>query len=370
MIGLDVAQDRITQIHVDGGGVLSADAGSGETSLDVEQSGGLAPGARIRVFDAPNSAAGFMDAFYRSISENLVDTLSVSWGQAEELSLEPVVGVDRTPELIAFHQIFLEAGVQGISVFAASGDSGAFDVNDAFNDPVDNVLTVDRPSADPAITAAGGTTTPVVISFQGVTPKLVVAKEQVWGWDYIENFLVQNVGPQFAHVLFPVGTGGGVSTFWRRPPYQAPTAGIRRTEPGQSIVFQGIDLLDLPANFPGRNVPDISLNADPFTGYIVFSTTDGGLIDGFGGTSFVAPQLNGVSALFTQATKGRVGFWNPMLYRFQRSNSRALQAGIVDIVGGDNWFYTGVKGYEPGAGLGVLDVAKLLNAVRLQGQSN
>jgi subtilase family serine protease len=37
MIGLDVKPNRITQVHVDGGGVTSSDAGSGETTLDVEQ---------------------------------------------------------------------------------------------------------------------------------------------------------------------------------------------------------------------------------------------------------------------------------------------------------------------------------------------
>src|SRR3954471_559859 len=57
LIGLDVLPNRITQIRVDGGAPLSSDDGSGETSLDVEQSGGLAPRARIRVYDAPNSAA-------------------------------------------------------------------------------------------------------------------------------------------------------------------------------------------------------------------------------------------------------------------------------------------------------------------------
>src|SRR5262249_32179709 len=158
-----------------------------------------------------NSDAGFMDAFYRSISENLVDALSVSWGLAEPFHFEAVVGVDNTPEFIAFHQVFLEAGVQGISIFSSSGDSGAFDVNDAFNDRVDNALSVDSPTADPAITSAGGTTTPVVLTVRGVTPKIVVTKEQVWGWDYIENFLVQNLGPQFLHLFFPGGTGGGVS---------------------------------------------------------------------------------------------------------------------------------------------------------------
>ena len=85
------------------------------------------------------------------------------------------------------------------------------------------------------------------------------------------------------------------------------------------MILQGVDLLDLPAHFAGRNLPDVSLNADPETGYLLFSTEDGGLIAGHGGTSFVAPQLNGISALISQATGGgRLGLWNPMLYRFKR----------------------------------------------------
>jgi kumamolisin len=371
LIGLDVLANRITQIRVDGGAPLSAADGSGETSLDVEQSGGMAPQAAIRVFDAPNSAAGFMDAFYRAISENIVDSLSVSWGSAEEFYSEAVVGVDRTGELAAFHQVFLEAAAQGISVFAASGDSGAYDINDAFDDPVDNVLSVDIPAADPAITAAGGTTTPVQLNAGPGTPTLVVAHEQAWSWTYIENYLISlGFAPPGDTSLFPVGTGGGVSVMWPRPGYQAQTAGLRRTEPGQAVVFQGDTLLTLPAGFKGRNLPDVSLNADPFSGYIVFSTTDGGLLDGFGGTSFVSPQLNGISALLAQGTHGRVGFWNPMLYRFQRGFPHAPQSPIVDVVGGDNWFYAGVPGYEPATGVGVLDVARLLAAMRLENAFN
>ena len=30
-----------------------------------------------------------------------------------------------------------------------------------------------------------------------------------------------------------------------------------------------------------------------------------------------------------------------------------------DIKAGDNWFYKGIGGYEPGAGIGTLDVANL-----------
>jgi subtilase family serine protease len=369
LIGLDVDPGRITQVHVDGGGPLSAADGSGETALDVEQSGGLAPGAKIIVYDAPNTDFGFIDLFYKAASDNLVDTLSVSWGSAEEFYFQSVVGVDRTGELFAFHQAFLESAAQGISLFAASGDSGAFDINNAFNDPVNNVLTADHPSIDPAITAAGGTTTPVVLTAGPGTPDLVVPTEQVWGWDYVENYLVGLFGDSFVHAFFPVGGGGGVSVFWRVPLYQLGTHGLRKTESGQSIIFDDgsgtgpQDLLDLPANFAGRNSPDVSLDADPFTGFLIFSTPDGGLISGFGGTSFVAPQLNGISALLNQSSGGRLGLLNPMLYRFKRIYAGSSASPLVDITKGDNWFYAGVAGYEPGAGLGVLNVANLAAAI-------
>lgn len=367
LIGLTVDPNRITQVHVDGGGELSAEAGTGETCLDVEQSGGLAPGARMIVYDAPNSDAGFIDLFYKAASDNLVDTMSVSWGLSEVFFYEAVVGTDDTPQMIAFHQAFLEAAAQGISVFAAAGDAGAFDINDAFNSPVANVLTVDHPAADPAITAAGGTTVPVTFNLGPGTPDLVVTQEQVWGWDFVENYLVAVLGPDFIHALFPVGGGGGVSTFWRVPAYQRGTAGIRKTEPNQSIIFDDgtgpVDLLDLPANFAGRNLPDVSLNGDPISGYLLFSTPDGGLGAGFGGTSFVAPQLNGIAALVSQAAGNkRLGLINPMLYRFKRTTSGA-SAALVDITAGNNWFYAGVPGYNPGAGLGVLNVANFAAAV-------
>jgi kumamolisin len=370
LIGLDVDPNRITQIHVDGGGELSGPAGSGETCLDVEQSGGLAPGAKVIVYDAPNTDSGFVDLFYRAVSDNRVDSLSVSWGSAEVFSFEAVGGVDATGQLKAFHQVFLEAAAQGISMFASSGDNGAFDINDGFNSPVANVLTVDAPAADPAITAAGGTTTPLTFNLGPGTPDLVVSTEQVWGWDYIESYFIAVRGPQFLHAFFPVGGGGGVSTFWGVPEYQKHTHGIRKTEPNQSIIFDDgsgtgpQDLLDLPAHFAGRNLPDVSLDGDPVSGFLLFSTEDGGLLAGFGGTSFVAPQLNGISALVSQSAGGRLGLWNPMLYRFKNSFGGGASSPLVDITAGDNWFYAGVRGYDAGAGLGVLNVASFAAAVR------
>src|SRR5581483_4953864 len=135
-----------------------------------------------------------------------------------------------------------------------------------------------------------------------------------WAWDYFQDYITANYGAAFYDTnYFPVGGGGGVSLNWLVPPYQKKTHGVKRSEPGQSVIYYpnypdlsgGQDLIDLPAGFPGRNVPDLSLNADPYTGYLVYF--QGTWLDGFGGTSFVAPQLNGIFEVIGQSIRGRIG---------------------------------------------------------------
>jgi subtilase family serine protease len=370
-IGLKTKPKRITQVHVDGGGAF--DDGSGETALDVEQSGGLAPFADIIVYDAPNAGSGFIDAFAQAVSDNKAESISTSWGSPEifnfaALNVDGASDTDTTDvgDLVAYHQVFMEAAAQGQSMFAASGDSGAYDTvrglgygtdPGTFNAP----LTVDSPASDPYITAAGGTTRPFTYSFRS-GPTAAITKESVWGWDYIQNYFDTNVGTGIVD-LFSVGGGGGVSVYWHTPFYQLFTSGIRSSEKGQTLTYNDPDTgpftyLKLPAKFHGRNVPDISLNADPETGYTLVSSTDGGLLSE-GGTSFVAPQLNGISALLRQSTGHRIGLWNPQVYAMQAVFGYGKYTPFTDITNGDNWFYKGVHGYEPGAGIGVLDVTNL-----------
>ncbi len=371
-IGLSVKPNRITQVHVDGGGELSSDAGSGETSLDVEQSGGLAPGAKIVVYDAPNTDAGFIDVFYKAVSDNVADTLSVSWGGSEIYNFEvPGISNDTLAEFEVIHQVMAEAAAQGISTFAASGDDGAYDTNT--NQPYPNfskILTVDSPASDPYIVAAGGTTVPADI--QAKHGVVHVATEQVWGEDYWNPYLVANYGPSMMDYYFSGGGGGGVSIYWPTPAYQLLTPGIRRTEPNQQWIYypnspdmsQQQHLTTLPANFRGRNVPDLSLNADWYTGYLLNSTEDGGWSAGWGGTSFSAPQLNGIFSLIAQSKGSRLGLLHPQLYglkMLQMLTRRPL--GFVDITAGDNWFYKGVGGYDQGSGLGVINAAALARAL-------
>ncbi|WP_245629049.1 S53 family peptidase [Alicyclobacillus shizuokensis] len=357
-IGLKYKPNRITQVHVDGGGPLSAEDGSGETTLDVEQAGGLAPDADILVYDAPNTDAGFIDAFYKAISANLADSLSVSWGLPEVLyNAELNGGVDYTSELQAFHQVFMEAAVQGQSLFASSGDAGAYDVNGVLPYPAfSKVVSVDSPAADPYVTAAGGTTVPATLTLSKGT--VTIEQERAWAWDYLLPLGYDE------SILFPVGDGGGVSTYWSLPWYQRGLAGIARTPAGQSVVDNGTsppqDYYDLPAHFAGRNLPDLSMNADPETGYLVYSTPDGGWIAGYGGTSFVAPQFNGIAALLDQSVHGRVGLWNPLLYTIARSGSAyGPQRPFNDITAGDNWYWQGTQGYDQATGIGTPNVANL-----------
>jgi kumamolisin len=371
-IGLPTKPNRITQVHVDGGAPLSSADGSGETSLDVEQSGGLAPDANVVVYDAPNTEAGFIDVFYKAVSENKADTLSVSWGSPEIYNFAiPYVSTDTRALFTVYHQAFAEAAAQGISMFAASGDSGAYDTDRSLPYPYfSKLLTVDLPASDPYLTAAGGTTLPGPIQRRyGVVN---VPTEQVWGWDYFNDYLVTNYGPDYKDYYFAVGGGGGVSVYWPMPFYQEETSGIRRSAANQAWTYYpngypdttgALYLTSLPANFRGRNVPDISLNSDPYTGFLIYSTTDGGWSAGWGGTSFAAPQLNGITALLSQAKGSRLGLLNPQLYALQGAGS-AGHKPIVDITAGDNWYYAGVRGYEPGAGLGVINAAELAKRLK------
>ena len=384
-IGLHVNPNRISVVNVDGGPGAPSDAsGSIETTLDVEQSGGLAPGAKIIVYQAPNTTQGFIDLFATAIDANAADSISVSWGNWEWFNtlenapvIDPVSGAT-VSSLQALHELFVQAALQGQSMFSAAGDSGAYDVNGGGQTPpaFSLALSVDSPASDPAITAAGGTTLPtnqvLTLANGGPSFPIVVKHEQVWSWDYLEPLCTYLQQSPIDCGIFPVGGGGGVSVEFRTPWYQGPgLPGVERSQPGQSFIeylpAPAVDYYDLPAHFAGRNVPDVSANADPFTGYQVYYTSDKtgfGIATGYGGTSFVAPELNGVAILIDEYVNGRVGLLNGPLYNLARGTGYMGRHPILTAIRyGNNDFYYGSKGYNPGAGLGVIDVTQLAEAL-------
>ena len=380
-VGLTVAQNRISEVQIDGGSGAPSDAsGSDETTLDVEQSGGVAPGAKIIVYEAPNTDQGFIDAFAKAIQSNQADAISTSWGEWEWFDettnvKNPLTG--RTVNVLqAQNALFAQAALQGQSMSASAGDDGAYDVNDANVAPVpifSKVLSVDSPASSPYITAAGGTTLPgpqtFIINASGALFTVNVPTEQAWGWDYL-NGLCQAVGAPdpVSCGTFPGGGGGGISSYQSIPLWQLLARNIRTSPSGQTLTEFDVTppetFVTLPAGFHGRNVPDISMNADPNTGYIIFYTSNvqGPIVlDFFGGTSFVAPQLAGMTALLDQTARGRIGLLTPSLYLLA-STSLAYHgnsAVLRDITAGDNWFFNAGAGYDQASGVGVPNIANM-----------
>lgn len=368
-LGLTTNPNRITDVLVDGGastGYGVGTEGAGETTLDVQQSGGVAPGANMRVYVAPNTDAGFLDVFAQPIDENLVDTLSISWGSPEITNDSAATD--------ALHVVFLQAAAQGIPVIAAAGDAGAYDINRSYQYPdCTTLLSVDYPAADPLVLAAGGTTLPHTQAHK--YGNITVPQERAWAWDYLRDYFVKYYGQAYYYAnMYPVGGGGGVSVNFARPNYQAGVAGVVNSAAAQSMFCKGavigqsgnsvVDLIDMPGSVPGRNLPDVSLNADPYSGYSVYQ--DGSWGAGSGGTSFVAPQLNGIFTLISAGKNGRVGLLQPQLYNAFKAQGYGAGSPFRPISAGTDFYYSSKASFNPATGLGALDVANLARTLGVQ----
>ena len=403
-IGLDFDPNRITVVNVDGGPGAPSDAsGSLETTLDTEQSGGVAPGAKIIIYQAPNTSQGFVDVLATTFDSNKAETVSMSWGEWEWFdnlenspATDPITG-NTVSVLQASHELLVRAALQGQTVDASSGDGGAYEADYSLGgcagpysastpDTCTNPLSVGYPSSDSAITAAGGTTLPGTISIclDAACDSVYTVShkhERVWGWDYLEGFCVAiGIPDPVACGISDVGSGGGVSISYFEPLYQWGIPGVQLSQPGQvwqatpdiGAYYEIGTYYALPSYFPGRNVPDVSFNSDPETGYIVYYTSSSGttlgLYQGYGGTSFAAPQLNGVMALIGESVHGRLGLLNYPLYDLVRSGQAygGDDAPLRAIKYGDNWFYHGSDGYNLGAGVGTMDVANFDAVLRGQ----
>ncbi|MGO9207155.1 MAG: protease pro-enzyme activation domain-containing protein, partial [Candidatus Limnocylindrales bacterium] len=338
VLRLPSSRRTVTDVNVDGGPGAPSDAsGTGETDLDVEQSGGLAPDANVIVYQAPNTDVGFADAFFKAASQNIASSVSSSWGESETYLQAAVAAGEETPAYeAALDEAFLEMAAQGQSGFVASGDAGAYDASD---DLLTTNLSVDASGDSPFITAAGGTTLPWTGSLSGPdgTATVTVPAQRIWGWDYLWGAVATITDTSLVSVAesLVVGSGGGFSAIEPTPSYQQGVPGTSRFSAVQYLTptdYQSIDGLHLPTAWDfnatpsvttgfgsGRAVPDVSADADPETGYLLYEPSFAGvgqepLQGGWGGTSFVAPQLNGSTAVIDSFLGHRVGFWNPVIY--------------------------------------------------------
>ena len=249
----------------------------GEETLDVEAVHATAPAANIVYVGASSCFNNDILAAVNTIVDNgLADVITNSYGSTGES--EPLVE----------HQTYLQAAAQGISVLFSSGDNGDEIVKTG-------TRQVDSPASDPYVTAVGGTALAV-----GQADDYLF--EQGWGTgsSTLVNGAWAPVPPSYKY-----GGGGGTSRVWPQPAYQA------------GVVPNGI------AKYFGgakRAVPDVSMVADPQTGFLIGQTQQ--FPDGstkyseyrIGGTSLSSPLFAGVVAIANQAAGQPLGFLNPAMY--------------------------------------------------------
>ena len=302
--GLNVSQPRVLAASVDHGKNHPTGSGNGpdgEVMLDIEVAGAIAPDAKIVVYFAPNTDAGFLDAIAAAIHDttNKPSVISISWGGPESNWTAQA--------MTAFDQAFQAAAAMGITVCVASGDNGS---DDGVGDGDDHV---DFPASSPFALGCGGTN----LQASGTS----ITQEAVW-----------NEGPGNG------ATGGGVSGFFALPIYQEGLH-VTRTQGGTQALAM-------------RGVPDVCGDADPATGYDVRVDGQNTVI---GGTSAVAPLWAGLIARINAAKARRAGFINPHLY----VNASALH----DVTQGNNGSFAAATGWDACTGLGSPNGQKVADAV-------
>jgi subtilase family serine protease len=326
----------------------------GEQSLDVEASHSIAPQAAQIYLGASNSFTTALDQkMNEAINAGEVNMISNSYGVNGELN---VAAGTRAAE----DQMYQQAAAQGIGIYFSSGDEG---------DETENLgqRETDWPAASAWVTAVGGTSLAVN---QGNTYDF----ETYWGtFSSTQSGNSWNPAPPGA---FKYAGGGGTSRVEAEPSYQ-----------------QGVVPTSLSGFFGGHNrvEPDISLDGDPSTGFLIgFTQLDP---DGkaryseqrIGGTSLSSPLMAGVIALADQLAGTPHGFLNPALYSIAGSSDAfhdivapattvaMVRNDFVNSYNGDDGITTTLRttgqlstlhiltGYDDATGLGTPNGANFLN---------
>jgi subtilase family serine protease len=312
-----------------------------ETSLDVEYSHAMAPGANILLVETPvaetEGTVGFpqiVAAENYVIRHNLGDVISQSFGATEQT-------FPSARSILALRGAYVSAAAHGVTVLAASGDNGA---TDATSDETDlyPFRVTSWPSSDPLVTSVGGTQLHLDARGNRTSP------DTVWN--------------DTARVGGSAAGGGGVSDVFRRPVYQTALARIVGQSRGTPDVSMSAALDGGATVFLGFSGPD-----QPAGWYIV------------SGTSEATPLFSGIVAIADQAAGHRLGLLNPSLYALGDGGG-----GIVDVTRGNNTVrftnltrfpgtftvdgFDAVTGYDLSSGLGTANGTRLVGQLAAPGR--
>jgi subtilase family serine protease len=255
---------------------------TGEIALDIQSVHAIAPGAKIiEVASAGQDNEDQITSLEYIRKHKLANIISCSWENDDEI-------ISGTAEENAFNNVLERLAAAGISVQFASGDSGDLGLGTPLG-------AVSVPSNSPYATAVGGTS---------VLNDPLSNGDIVTGWGTNISILQEEiVADPPADAGFQYGAGGGESQFYAKPKWQKA----------------------LPGN--GRQVPDVSADADPFTGVPVVETTGGIQYAeaGVGGTSLATPVFSAIWAIASQFNGKPLGLAAPAVAGLQKGE-------ITDVV--------------------------------------
>jgi kumamolisin len=297
------------------GGTLPG-SGQQEVNLDIDTIRAVAPGAQILDYEARQGLVSMADVINQIVADHRARVISTSWGRCDLL----VPAGERSADESAL----AAARAAGITVFAASGDNGAYDCQ--AEDLSDQRVSVDWPAASANVVSVGGT-------------RLAVRQDgsylAEYGWE---------------DVLKGDGSGGGLASATPRPGWQIGPGVQNQFSDGQ------------------RQLPDVAGPADPASGMVVSSR---GGFHQIGGTSAAAPFWAATLILLREYAQRHhaadPGFIAPALYRLA-GNPRTASAFHRAIRGGNRRFSV-TPGWNYVSGLGSPDVARLARELAEPGSS-
>jgi len=294
-------------------GSAGSGPGAGEAALDIETVIAMAPDARVIVYESGGGyGTATVDEYTTIFDSDTVQIVSASYGLCE-----PSVQ-SWFPGLIASENtLFEQAATEGITVFAAAGDTGSEGCERS--DRSTGLATLDQGS-QPFVTSVGGTS----LSALGPAPT-----ETVW------NESARGAG----------AGGGGISSVWPMPSWQSGPGVVNSYSTGTPC---------RAGSGYCREVPDVAADADLYGGYVIYY--GGGWWD-IGGTSAATPLWAAMIAdiLSSESPGARVGFLNPLLYWGAAGGSglfNDITVGNNDYSDVHNGTYPATRGYDMATGLG------------------
>ena len=342
-----IAVPSISEINVAGGSPVNSD--SFETNLDLQQAGGMAPGAKLIHYNLPDlSNNSIIDGLSEIITDNKADIVSMSFGEAELFyTKEFNGGIDFTYLPKIMDDIFAQGNAQGISFFASSGDSGALAAVplvcfEGGPNCGTAIASVNFPASSPHVTGVGGTN--LKTTYDGITKNSGYVSEEAFADPLAEDIFygTSAVGSYF-------GSGGGDSILFKKPFYQAYVETGNKTH---------------------RTVPDVALHMggcpngaascsenDSFD-YEVF----GGSYYGAIGTSAAAPDLAGLAALAVELERQRLGNQNFLIYTiaYLQNHGVDTKAFHKGIPGFNGKYFTSAAPYNRVLGNGTVSGVDVL----------